>query len=127
LRNEITAHGLEPDHDLLVLRSLYGGELTEHAAMLMNRLTEIVGGTDTRAEEELKESVLEGLQAEIELQKQRRDVAAGILAVEVASDIQEPAGPALETLLRYRSANTREFKDLLDSLERIRRLRRAES
>jgi hypothetical protein len=127
LRNEITAHGLEPDHDLRVLRSLYGGELTEHAAMLMNRLTEIVGGTDTRAEEELKESVLEGLQAEIELQKQRRDVAAGILAVEVASDIQEPAGPALETLLRYRSANTREFKDLLDSLERIRRLRRAES
>jgi hypothetical protein len=30
----------------------------------------------------------------------------------------------LETLLRYRAANAREFNSLLDSLERIRRLRK---
>jgi hypothetical protein len=41
------------------------------------------------------------------------------------SNMQEPPRPELETLLRYRAANLREFKDLLDGLERIRRLRRS--
>jgi hypothetical protein len=51
-------------------------------------------------------------------------LAKRISDIEGASDIQAPSRPELETLLRYRASNTCEFKDLLDSFERIRRLRR---
>ncbi|MGA7920228.1 MAG: hypothetical protein WCA38_11205 [Candidatus Acidiferrales bacterium] len=75
------------------------------------------------AEEQAKNQMLAALETEIALQKNRRELSNAIRAAETASDIQEPPNPTLETLLRYRAANVREFKDLLDILERIRRLR----
>jgi hypothetical protein len=126
LRDKIKEHSLQPDHDLRALRSLYGGEPTEHAALLISGLVRIVEGTDARNQDEINEWILEGLEIEGERQRLRQEIAEELDAID-DSGIQEPAGPALEILLRYRSANTREFKDLLDSLERIRRLRRTES
>ena len=75
------------------------------------------------AEEEAKKQMLVALETEIALQKNRGELSKAIRAAKTASDIQEPPNPTLETLLRYRAANIREFKDLLDILERIRRLR----
>jgi hypothetical protein len=72
---------------------------------------------------DLHKGILEALQAEIENEKVRRYLAGNLLEIEALSDFQEPARHELETLLRYRAANTREFNSLLDSLERIRRLR----
>jgi hypothetical protein len=126
VRRRIEERGPQPDIDLPILRRIYGGEPTEHAALLMEELEEFADGHPTEKGEqaELKKSILAVIATEIQLQKQRLEVATGLKEIEFASDIQEPAAPALETLLRYRAANTREFRDLLNSLERIRRLRR---
>jgi hypothetical protein len=107
---------------------IYGDEPTENAAWIMSTLREIA---DERAVDETanttghKEDILEMIEAEIERQKLREELSTDIDAIEWASDIQEPPGPTLETLLRYRAANTREFKDLLGTLELIRQLRRS--
>jgi hypothetical protein len=126
LRRRIDERGPQPDKDLPTLRGLYGAEPTEHAALLMYHLETIAEEhpTETTEQADLKKSILAAIQTEIQLQEQRLEVARDLDVIEFASEIQEPATPALETLLRYRAANTREFRDLLDSLERIRRLRR---
>jgi len=70
----------------------------------------------------LRESILKLLQTEIEAQKHRMELAGDLVAIEGA-DVREPTRNTLETLLRYRTANMREFTHLMDNLERIRRLR----
>jgi hypothetical protein len=50
-------------------------------------------------------------------------LANNLIAIECGSDLQEPTRNTMEILQRYRTANMREFTHLLDSLERIRRLR----
>ncbi len=78
---------------------------------------------EMKDDSELKTDILETLQTEIQQQEHRQELAQRILEIECAPDLQEPPRHTLETLLRYRAANTREFNSLLDSLERIRRLR----
>jgi hypothetical protein len=126
VRRRIEERGPQPEIDLPTLRRIYGGEPTENAALLMVELEEIADEhpTEKREQAERKKSILAVIDEEIQRQKQRLKVATGLEAIEFASDIQEPATPALETLLRYRAANTREFRDLLDTFGRIRRLRR---
>jgi len=128
LRGRISDRGPRPE-DAAALRRYYGDQPTENAACAMCELVttpEKNSGPDQTADEkEQKESILETLQTEIELQKNRGQLAEEIYAIDSASYVQEPQRPTLETLLRYRAANMREFKDLLDSLERIRRLRRS--
>jgi hypothetical protein len=118
--------------DLTELRHIYADQPTEHAALAIHHLrlaVEKQAGQDetveATAQKELKKSILEILQVEIEFQKMREELATGLYANYSASCVQETARPALETLLRYRAANTREFKDLLESLDRIRRLRQS--
>jgi hypothetical protein len=115
--------------DLALLRGIYGDQPTEHAARTMRLLAEIPTGqtekteVGTPARRELQESILETLRTEVEAQKNRMKLANDLLAIECASDLQEPNPNTLETLQRYRTANMREFTHLMDSLERIRRLR----
>ena len=115
--------------DLALLRIIYGDQPTEHAARAMRLLTEVPAGQTGKddvaapARQELQESVLEALQTEVEAQRNRLDLANNLLAIEGASDLREPTRNTLETLQRYRTANMREFTHLMDSLERIRRLR----
>lgn len=129
LKRRIGERGPQPE-DLEILRAYYGDQPTEHAALAMHLLvpvaeTQTVHGKTPQAtgQGDLKKDILEVLQTEIELLKNRQQLAGNISAIESASDLQEPPRPALETLLRYRAANTREFKDLLNSLACIRRLR----
>jgi hypothetical protein len=131
LKSRISDHGLQPN-DFAKLRQIFGDQPTAHAALAMTQLVAIAqkqGVQDDKAgsttENELKKSLLDHLQAEIEMQEFREELSNNISARGAASDIQEPPRSELETLLRYRAANTRDFKDLLDSLERIRRLRRS--
>jgi hypothetical protein len=70
-----------------------------------------------------KEDILEMPQSEIEMQKLQGVAEDKLEAVEIGPDIHQPPGPVLDTILRYRAANIREFKSLLDSLECIRSLR----
>ncbi len=118
--------------DFAEIRRIFGDQPTELAALAMIQLDAVAekqGAQEDKAEatrkKEATKCILDALQIEIERQKKREEFANGIYAIECASDVQEPARTALETLLRYRAANTREFKELLDSLERIRRLRRS--
>jgi hypothetical protein len=129
LQRSIRKRGVQPE-DLATLRAAYGDQPTENAALAMYDLVPIAGKkteedkpAEAVDEAGLKKDILETLQTEIRQQEIREGLAKRIFDIEGASDIQEPPRPALETLLRYRAANTREFKDLLDSLERIRRLR----
>jgi len=131
LRKRIGDRGPQPE-DLEQLRACYGDQPTERAAYLMCLLARVAADHTAQnkapqktCQEELKKEVLDALQTEIEQQTISRELARYLFKIECASHLQEPPRPALETLLRYRAANTREFKDLLDSLERIRRLRRS--
>jgi len=116
--------------DLADLRAYYADQPTEHAAMAIYELSSVAenhtlqdGKADPTQESQRKEDILEALQCEIDMQKNREEMEEKLEAIEVASDIQEPPGPALDTLLRYRAANTREFNVLLNSLQRVRKLR----
>jgi len=125
LMKRIGHRGPQPE-DLELLRTVYGDQPTEHAALTMHLLTEVPAGQsekDEVARRELQESVLETLQTEVEVQRNRLKLATNLLAIEWASDLREPTRNTLETLQRYRTANMREFTHLMDSLERIRRLR----
>jgi hypothetical protein len=131
LQRRIRERGVQP-HDLGMLRAAYGDQPTAGAAAAMfdfvslaEKNTEQDKKAETKDEAGLQKKILEALQAEIELQEDREGLAKRKFDIERASEIQEPPRPTLDTLLRYRAANTREFKDLLDSLERIRRLRRS--
>jgi hypothetical protein len=127
LRDRIKERGPQPDEDLPALRRIYGGEPTEHAAVLLDGLARIVEGhsTETIDQDELKKWMVGGIEVEIEAQKLRLEITTNFNDAEFASHIQEPVSLALDLLLRYRAANTREFKVLLDSLDRIRHLRRS--
>ena len=85
--------------------------------------TEQDGKAEASDEKDHKKSVLDALETEIEMQKCLQEGESCLDAIEHASDIQEPPGATLDTLLRYRAANIREFNVLLNSLERIRKLR----
>jgi hypothetical protein len=131
LEHRIRECGPQPE-DLAILRAAYGDQPTEYGALAMYLLITVVeeqnaqnNAPQSTGQEDLKKDILEVLQTEIEIQKNREQFARDVSTIESASNLQEPPRPALETLLRYRTANTREFKDLLDCLERIRRLRRS--
>jgi hypothetical protein len=131
LQRRIRERGVEPQ-DLAVLRAAYGDQPTENAALAMYELisvaekeTEQDKTAEAKAEAGHKKQILETLENEIQQQQIREALQKRIFNIEGASDIQEPPRPALETLLRYRAANVRELKDLLDSLERVRNLRRS--
>jgi hypothetical protein len=129
LKRLIGERGPQPQ-DLETLRAAYGDQLTGNAAFAVYKLIP-VAAAETEQEKtpqvtrqkDLKKEILDALQTEIEVQKAREQHADEVSEIEIASDLQEPASPALDTLLRYRAANLREFKDLLDNLGRIRRLR----
>jgi hypothetical protein len=125
LMKRIRDRGPQPE-DLAFLRTVYGDQPTEHAAQTMNLLKDVRAGQSEKDEvvrRNLQESVLETLETEVEVQTNRMKLANDLLAIESASHLQEPTRNTLETLQRYRIANMREFTHLMDSLERIRRLR----
>lgn len=118
------------EEDLTFLRELYGDQPTAGAALSMNILAELQelqtekGQAAAIRRKDLQKGILDALRAEIESQKARQMLAADLIAMECLSEMQEPPHHTLETLLRYRAANSREFTSLLESFERIRRLRR---
>jgi hypothetical protein len=110
------------------LRRIYADESTEYAALLSHLITmardkHVLGSGNDESNAELKNAILRSIDLEIDLQRYREQVAQHIDTIEFSSSIQEPETPVLENLARYRAGNTREFKELLDSLERIRRRR----
>jgi hypothetical protein len=130
LQSRISKRGIELQ-DLAVLRAAYGDQPTENAALAIKLLVPFADKkveqdkpAELKDEAERKKEILETLGTEIEQQQLREQLAQRITEIECASDIQEPPGHTLELLLRYRAANTRELNSLLDSLERIRRLRK---
>jgi hypothetical protein len=127
LRSQIKDRGPQPKRDLQTLLRIFGDEPTECAALVINELAHIAVDdvTDASDQEELKKSILETIGKEVALQKHRLELTRELDDIAFASDIQEPDAPTRETLLRYRAANTREFKDLVGALELIRRLRKS--
>jgi hypothetical protein len=129
LERRIGERGPQPE-DLVALRDIYGDQPTGFAASAMYQLFHVAeqwtvekNTPQDAAQEDRKKQILALLRNEIELQKSREVLEKAAHAPQFASHVQEPPRPELETLLRYRAANTREFKDLLDCFERLRRLR----
>jgi len=120
LKNRIGNRGILPG-DLAELRLYYGEHITEWAARVMYEL--VAAQNPAADKKEAVKEVLTTLEAEIQNQNQRKDIVEGILEFEAKSEIQEPERAALETLSRYRAGNGRELKDILDCLERVRRLK----
>jgi hypothetical protein len=121
LKRKIGEKGPQPEQSAQ-LRQYFGSRPTEQAALAMHQFE--LGQKQTANDKDLRKDIFETLDAEIDVQTNRRELGEKAHAIETASCFQEPAGPALETLLRYRAANNREFKDLLECYERIRRIRR---
>ena len=119
VKRGIEDHGAQPN-DLKLMRHFYGDQPTEHAASAIYYLAPKQVPTD---EKQVKEVILVKLQEEIELQKQREELAETAYAIETASAVQEPDRLALETLERYRDSNMRELENILACLDRIRRLK----
>jgi len=130
LVGRIGDRGPQPE-DLALLQAIYGDEPTKYAAIAMRLLAEVEAVQTAKDEavaatsrKELEKKILDVLQTEIKRQENREEQEIIRTVTKFASALQEPLQHALETLLRYRVANAREFSGLLDSLERIRRLRR---
>jgi len=126
LRDRIKERGLLPDSDLPTVHRIFGSEPTENATLLMGSLASFLGPKPGKPVDliELKNVALKIIEEQICHQTKRLEIERIQGEIEFAPEIQEPDSAALETLLRYRAANSREFKDLLDVLERIRHLRR---
>lgn len=133
LAGTIRDRGLRPFEDREVLQRLYGTEFTSSAGpiadMLMKLCTLELMGQKLQEDdlEAIKQGILECISAEIEVQKHRAELDAEVIDIDVACEIQEPPAAVLDTLLRYRAANTREFKSLLESFESARRIRQTEN
>lgn len=129
LVDRIASRGPEPDNDILALQRMYGDQPTEHAALAIHVLMRISlrqkpedECTEKVDQEQLTTWVLTALECEIGQQQLRQEVADDVFDIECASDVREPRPAVLDALLRYRAANTREFKELLGALNRIRKL-----
>jgi hypothetical protein len=128
LQDRIRDRGMQRE-DLKTISNVYGSQLTQNAAYAIYQLLAVEvkkieqGEAETKEDPAAKKKILETIENEIQQQELREDLAQRMIAIETATDIQEPAAPTLELLLRYRAANTRELNSLLDSLERIRCLR----
>lgn len=131
LQGRIRDRGVKPS-DLAILRAAYGDQPTGSAARAMHALLHVAEKepeqdktAGTRDDAAIKKGILEALETEIRRQEVRKELATRMFNLECASGSQEPPAAALETLLRYRAANTRESVVLLENLERARRLRRS--
>jgi hypothetical protein len=130
LQGRIRDRGVQP-RDLEMIRAPYGDQPTENAAVAMYQLLAVAvkkkveqdEAAETKEDPNSKKEILGTMETEIQQQEIREDLAQRMMAIESASDVQEPRSPSLESLLRYPAANIREFNILLDSLEGIRRLR----
>jgi len=120
LKRRIGERGPTPE-DLAQLRLYYGSQITNEQECLAMHQLEL--GQEAPDDKELRKNIGETLDAEIEAVRNRRELTEKAYVIETASNFQEPDWPTLETLLRYRGANNREFKDLLDCYERVHRLK----
>jgi hypothetical protein len=130
LKDDIVKQGVEPAKVLIHVQSIFGDEPTENAAIICGNLVELASappstepGDSGSPYPDLLQSTIDAFDAEIARQKLRRQLVEQALDSECATEIQEPLASVLETLLRYRAANIREFRHLLSSFESIRRLR----
>jgi hypothetical protein len=144
LKELIEDCGPQP-RNLKAVRKLYGDQPTEEAARLIYLLASSTtkknasdqaasgeaasgdaasGEAETGNQSDNTKLIIESIKQEIGRQRVRREHEEDIDSIESAWAVQEPPGTTLETLLRYRASNTREFNSLLDSLERIRDLRK---
>jgi hypothetical protein len=77
-----------------------------------------------RQYKECQEEVIPALTTEIDRQKLRAQLSGDLDETERSDVPVLPTVPALDTILRYNSTNSREFTHLLDALERVRRLQK---
>lgn len=121
VRNHIINHRMS--EALEILADLYGTQPTENSIILSRRLQ---SASAQLGDEELN-SAIQIVDEEIEKQNIRLKLYAEIVQIDVLSHFHEPSPATLETLLRYRSANLRELKDLIDTFDKVRRLRSRET
>ena len=101
LQDRIRDRGVQRS-DLGMIRAAYGDHPTENAAFAMYQLlavevkkTEQGETAETKEDPGAKKKILETIETEIQQQELREDLAQRMMAIESASDIQEPPGPTL--------------------------------
>ena len=100
LQGRIRDRGVQPQ-DLEMIRAAYGDQPTENAAVAMYQLLAVAvkkkieqdEAVETKEDPGSKKEILETLKTEIQQQELREDLAQRMMAIEGASDIQEPRGP----------------------------------
>lgn len=133
LAESIRDCGLQPYEDLEVLRCLYGTEFSAGAGAIADTLKqlwdlELMGElVQDQDREETKHAILKDISKEVEYQKWLAEIDTEVNDIEIASLTQEPPAAVLNALLRYRTANRREFESLVESLETVRRIRQSEA
>jgi hypothetical protein len=119
----IDCRGPQAQH-LTLLRGIYGAKPPFNIALAVQMIAECQEVQTESRRKVLQSLILDALRDEIPTQKYQQMLARDHLAIEFPQNFQEPHSNVLDTLYRYRAGNTREFNNLLDSLERVRRLRR---
>jgi hypothetical protein len=134
LRNDIENRGLLPADHLKVLNFVYGDQFTELGARMVSEYNEVMRmdvGQRTEDDKvrkskraEYQQSTLDAIDVEIARQKAQLELKTQLEEMEVAADVPAPPpAAALDLILRYSAANMREFKQLLDALKCIRKLK----
>jgi hypothetical protein len=127
IRKLIQDRGPRPE-DLAGLRDYYQSEPTRRVQLAMLEVQigaqQQRGSGDDSYAEQFKKAILNLLDIEIADWQLREGFQKCRDIIEYGPGLQEPPSQMLDNLIRYRAANLREFKDLLDCLERVRRLRR---
>jgi hypothetical protein len=133
LKSKIQERGLVPDQDLTSLYCIYGNQLTECAAMIVHYYNEIKSDEKEYKEDdqarkskhaEYQREILEALEKEMGRQGDRFELATALDNLACMPGVPAPPpDPILDSILRYTSANAREFIHLLNALKRIRGLK----
>jgi hypothetical protein len=129
LRTKIRESGLSPNEEIGILHRIYGERPTSNGTLIINiynRVNSEERSGARRAERtEHQAEILELLDAEIEKQGFLAELQAALDEKELAQHIRVlPQPEILDHVQRYRTANAREFTQLLADYERIRRMQR---
>jgi hypothetical protein len=134
LKNRIEKHGLLPEDDVKLLNHAYGSQPTEHLALMLAKYKQAMqidldqSADDDQARKsaraELQQTILESVDVEIGRQQTQVTLKTALDSSDYADDVPAPP-PAhiLDLIERYNSANMREFKQLLDALKCVRKIK----
>lgn len=120
IRDHISGNRIE--EALEILEDAYGGEQTGHSECLTRKLR---SASEVPLGQEEIEAILQIVDEEIEQQELKLENS--LIEIDISSRVHEPSQTTLDNLLRYQAANLRDFKNVIEIFDKIRKIRNPKS